>query len=115
MPPLPALICFCACPDIASADQLARILVEERLAACVQRLPGMHSVYRWQGEVASADEYLLLIKTQQAQWAALQARVLAVHPHETPELIAVEAAAGLPAYLDWIQAQTGHAQTGAAA
>lgn len=104
---MPALICFCACPDTATADNLARSLVEERLAACVQRLPGMRSVYRWQGQVESAEEHLLLIKTQQAQWPALQARVLALHPHDVPELIAIEATAGLPAYLDWIQAQTG--------
>ena len=105
--PLPALICFCTCPDTDTADRLARTLVEERLAACVQRLPGVRSVYRWQGRVESADEHLLLIKTAPAQWPALQARVLDLHPHDVPELIAVETAAGLPAYLDWIQAQTG--------
>lgn len=107
--PLSALICFCACPDTDTADRLARTLVEERLAACVQRLPGVRSVYRWQGQVESADEHLLLIKTAPAQWPALQARVLALHPHDVPELIAVETTAGLPAYLDWIQAQTGAA------
>ena len=97
-----ALICFCTCPDAASAERIATALVQERLAACVNIVSGLRSVYRWQDQVEAADEVLLLIKTHADTYPALQARLLALHPYELPELLAVEAAAGLPAYLDWV-------------
>ena len=100
------LACYCTCPDADSAGRLARTLVEERLAACASVLPGVRSVYRWQGAVEEADEVLLLVKTTRARLAALAERVQALHPNELPELIAVEAAGGLPAYLDWVVAET---------
>jgi periplasmic divalent cation tolerance protein len=103
---LPVLVCYCTCPDAASADALAAALVEERLAACVNRLPGLRSVYRWQGAVEQADEVLLLIKTTHDRLPALTARLRALHPYELPELVAVETAGGLPEYLDWVVAQT---------
>jgi periplasmic divalent cation tolerance protein len=96
------LVCFCTCPDTATAQAIADVLVGERLAACVNVLPGLRSVYRWQGAIERADEALLLIKTVQAQLPALQARMAALHPYELPELVAVEVAGGLAAYLDWI-------------
>lgn len=101
-----ALICLCTCPDHATAEHLATALVEERLAACVNLLPGLLSVYRWQGQVERADEVLLLAKTTADRFEALCARIKALHPAELPEVLAVEAAAGLPAYLDWVAAQT---------
>lgn len=101
-----ALVCFCTCPDQASAARIADALVAERLAACVNALPQAHSTYRWQGRVEHADEVLLLIKTVSARLQALRARIVALHPYELPEVIAVEAAGGLPAYLDWIAEQT---------
>jgi len=85
------LVCTCSCPDLASAERMAEALVGERLAACVQLLPGLHSVYRWHGEVERADEVLLLIKTTRERLDALGARVRALHPYELPELLAVEA------------------------
>ncbi|WP_147653138.1 divalent-cation tolerance protein CutA [Vulcaniibacterium gelatinicum] len=100
------LICYCTCPDAASADALALALVEERLAACVNRLPGLRSVYRWQGAVEQAEEVLLLIKTTTERLPALTARLRALHPYELPELVAVEAAGGLPDYLAWVVEQT---------
>jgi periplasmic divalent cation tolerance protein len=96
-----ALLCFTACPDAQTAQRIADVLVEERLAACVSVLPGMRSTYRWEGAIEHADEVLLLAKTVPVQWPALQARILALHPYELPELLAVEAR-GLPAYLQWI-------------
>ena len=96
------LACLCTCPDEASARRIATRLVEERLAACVNLLPGVHSVYRWHGAVEHADEVLLLVKTTRAALPALQARLQALHPYELPELLAVESAGGLPAYLAWI-------------
>lgn len=96
------LVCLCACPDPATAERIARALVDERLAACVNLLPGVRSVYRWRGAVEEANEVLLLAKTMRDALPALQARLVALHPYELPELLAVEAAGGLPAYLGWI-------------
>ncbi len=101
-----AYLCYCSCPDAASADRIAQALVAERLAACVNILPGMRSVYRWEGAVEQADELLLLIKTSAARVDAMTLRITQLHPYELPELIAVEVAAGLPAYLAWIAAET---------
>ena len=103
--PMPALLCFSTCPDAATAERIATALVEERLAACVNILPGLRSVYRWQGQVEAADEVLLLIKTSAETYPTLQARLTALHPYELPELLAVEPATGLPAYLDWVAEQ----------
>lgn len=102
-----ALVCFCTCPDPDCANQIAQALVGERLAACVNIVPGLRSVYRWQGKIESADEVLLLIKARREQLAALTARICDLHPHQLPEVIAVEVAGGSAAYLDWIAGQTG--------
>lgn len=96
------LLCLTTCPDADSADRIAGALVEERLAACVNVIPGLRSVYRWQGAIERADEVLLLIKTTQARYPGLQARLPQLHPYELPELVAVELADGLPAYLQWV-------------
>jgi periplasmic divalent cation tolerance protein len=103
---MPACVAFCACPDAATATRIADVLVGERLAACVNVLPGVTSVYRWQGAVERAGEVLLLIKTATDRVPALSQRIVALHPYELPEVVAVEAAAGLPAYLDWVAAQS---------
>lgn len=102
----PALIVFCTCPDEACAATLAQALVERRLAACVTRLPGAVSVYRWRDTVECGHEVQLLIKTTAPRFAALRDAVISLHPHELPELIAVEAVAGLPRYLEWIDEST---------
>jgi periplasmic divalent cation tolerance protein len=96
------VVCLCAGPDAAVAARIARALVDGRLAACVNVLPGMRSVYRWREAVEEADEVLLLAKTTRAALPALQARLVALHPYELPELLAVEAVDGLPACLGWI-------------
>ena len=106
VPPPSVLIVYCTCPDTATADALAQALVSERLAACVNVTPGMRSTYRWQGRIERSDEVLLLIKTTRDRLDALIARVQALHPHELPEVIAVEAAGGLAPYLDWVAEQT---------
>lgn len=100
------LIVFCTCPDRASAQRIATSLVEQRLAACVSLLPGVTSFYCWQGQLERAEEQQLLIKTTSACLDALMAQVQSLHPYELPELIAVEAAAGLGRYLDWIGEST---------
>jgi len=101
-----ALIVFCTCPDEACAERIATALVEERLAACVNRVAGVVSTYRWDGKVRHDDEILLLIKTTSERFDAVRERIVALHPYELPEVIAVDVARGLPAYLDWIARET---------
>ena len=97
------LLCYCTCPDTASAQKLADALVGERLAACVNRIPGIASTYRWKDQVVTDHEELLLIKTTAGQFPALKERLLALHPYELPELIAVPVADGHRPYLDWVR------------
>lgn len=106
-----ALIVFSSLPTPA-ADRMARQLVELRLAACVQALPGLRSTYRWEGEVTQGDETLLLIKTTVDRYAALERHLLAHHPYEVPEILAVDASAGLPAYLRWMAEETASGEPG---
>jgi len=101
-----ALICLSTCLKLDTAINIAETLVEERLAACVNLLPGVRSVYRWQGELQRAEEVQLMIKTTRDRLDALTARIVELHPYELPEVIAVEVAGGLAAYLDWIGEQT---------
>ena len=101
-----AVLVFCTCPDEAVAERIATAIVEERLAACVNRLPAIASTYRWKGEICRDSEYLLLIKTASERFAALRERIVALHPYELPEVIAVDVVRGLPSYLDWIAAET---------
>jgi periplasmic divalent cation tolerance protein len=100
------LTVLCTVPDSASAQKIAQILVQEGLAACVNLLPGITSVYRWQGEVQENPELLLLIKTTHKRYEALQARIKELHPYEVPEIIALKIEAGLKNYLDWITQST---------
>lgn len=100
------LLALSTCPDVETAARIARVLVEERLAACVNRLPGVVSTYRWQGEIHEDAEVLLVIKTTRERFEALRARLLELHPYELPELVALEMAEGLPAYLDWLARET---------
>lgn len=93
-------------PDAGVADAIAQALVEEGLAACVNQLAPCRSVYRWQGRLERADEIPLLIKTTTARYATLQARLLQLHPYEVPEVLAWRPDAALPAYADWVIAQT---------
>lgn len=101
-----AIIVFCTCPDEASATRIAQALIEERLAACVNRIPGIVSTYRWKGAVHNDGEVLLLIKSVRARFEALRERILALHPYELPEAIAVDIGLGHAPYLDWIAAET---------
>jgi periplasmic divalent cation tolerance protein len=101
-----ALIVFCTCPDEAVADRIALCLIEERLAACVNRLPGVISTYRWQGTVQRDTEVQLLIKTSRERFDALRDRILALHPYELPEVVAVDIALGSEPYLAWIASET---------
>ncbi|MCK9538067.1 divalent-cation tolerance protein CutA [Dokdonella sp.] len=101
-----ALIVHCSCPDAASAERIARVLVEERLAACVQALSRIRSTYRWQGEVCSGEEFLLLIKTTRVRLEAVKSRLADLHPYEVPELLVLDVVDGSAAYLDWLAEAT---------
>ena len=94
------------CPDAGSAEKIARALVDRKLAACVNMLPGLRSVYTWKGVCETAEEHLLVIKTSSSVYPALEQAILELHPYELPEIIAVPIAAGLPGYLTWINQAT---------
>ena len=89
-------------PDADVAGQVAEQLVTERLAACANILPGVRSVYRWQGSVETASETLVYLKTTRAGFAELQTRLTALHPFDVPEIVALPLAAGSPAYFAWV-------------
>ena len=93
-------------PDREAALKLARALVTQRLAACVNVLAECSSVYRWKGEIESAAEVPVLIKTRAARYAELEAAIRALHPYELPEIIAVPVGRGLEAYLQWVADET---------
>jgi periplasmic divalent cation tolerance protein len=93
-------------PDRVSAEKLAVLLIERRLAACVNILAPCSSVYRWRGEIQHDEEHPLLIKTAQDRYAELEASIRANHPYELPEIIAVSLVQGLPAYLQWVESET---------
>ena len=101
-----SIIVLCTCPDEAAAERIAAAIVEEHLAACVNRIPGIASTYRWQGKVCRDNEQLLLIKSTRERFEALRERILDLHPYELPEVIAVDIALGSAAYLEWIAAAT---------
>lgn len=102
-----ALLVLTNLPDVEQARALAQTLVDRRLAACVNIMPAVQSIYRWQGVVEQASEVSLMIKSTQARYAELEAAIVAAHPYDVPEVIALPIAAGLPAYLNWIVAETG--------
>jgi len=93
-------------PDRAAAEKLAAALIEQRVAACVNLLAPCRSVYRWQGAVQHDEEHPVLIKTTAERYAALETAIRAVHPYELPEIVAIPIERGLPAYLDWVAAET---------
>ncbi|SEJ16995.1 divalent-cation tolerance protein CutA [Frateuria terrea] len=102
----PVLLCYCTCPDEGSARHIAETLVADRLAACVNRLPGIASTYRWRGDVTTDSEHLLLIKTTATRFEALRTRLLALHPYDLPELIAVPVEHAHAPYLAWVREAT---------
>ena len=94
------------CPDKAQADKLARGLVEARLAACVNVVPGVESHYRWEGKLESASELLLIAKTRAGLTPEVASFVRKNHSHSVPEVLAVDVAGGSAPYLDWVGANT---------
>jgi periplasmic divalent cation tolerance protein len=101
------LLVFTSLPDESAAQQLARDLVDSRLAACVSVFAPCASTYRWRGLVEQASEVPVVIKTTARRYAELESALRARHPYELPEIVAVPLARGLPAYLEWVAAETG--------
>lgn len=98
------LIVFSTFADEASAARVARVLVEERLIACANLLPGARSIFRWREAVEDTGEVVVLMKTRKQDWTALLSRLHELHPYETPECVAVRIAAGAPRYMEWLDA-----------
>lgn len=99
------LVVLCTCENHEQAVKIAEALVEVRLAACVNVLPPLESIYRWQGQIERAEEVLLLIKTTQARFPELRERIQQLHSYEVPEIIAFPIVAGSEKYLAWLGEQ----------
>lgn len=97
------LMVFVTCPSAKQARQLARVLIDRRLAACVNLLPNLDSLFWWQGKVDRAREVLLIIKTTEQRFPALQQAVTSLHPYEVPEILALRVERALPRYHQWVQ------------
>lgn len=96
------LIAFCTCPDEETARGIAGAVVAEGLAACVNIVGPVRSVFSWEGDVCDESELLLLAKTTEGAYPRLEARITALHPYDVPEVIAAPVTAGSAAYLDWV-------------
>jgi periplasmic divalent cation tolerance protein len=101
------IVVFSTCASEQDADKLARELVESRVAACVNIVAGVRSVYRWHGAVESAGEWLLIIKSSRERFGELRATLEKKHSYEVPEVLAVPVVDGAANYLNWLEAQLG--------
>lgn len=97
------VVVLCTFPSIDVAKQVATTLIERRLAACVNLSPGLHSIYRWEGKVESAEEVLGLIKTARERYAALESALKELHPYDVPEIVMLPAEAVHPLYGRFVQ------------
>jgi periplasmic divalent cation tolerance protein len=98
----PAQVVFVTSPNRAASHRLAKLLVGRKLAACVNILPSVKSLYWWKGKIQKANEELLVIKSQKSHWAKLSKAIRENHPYEVCEILALPVARGNPAYLKWI-------------
>ena len=94
-------------PDLEVARELGRRLVEERLAACANIVPGLRSIFRWQGEVRDESEVLLVLKTTRSVVGALVERAASLHPYDVPEVLGLQVVEGYAPYLDWVRSEVG--------
>ena len=100
---MPAILIFTSAPDLKSARSLAKLLVENKLAACVSFKEGFTSFYRWKGKVENAREVLLFIKSSKKKFVKIKQLINRIHPYEVPELIALPIVQGSPEYLSWLR------------
>jgi periplasmic divalent cation tolerance protein len=101
--PTECIIVFCNCPNLKTAETLAELLIENQLAACVNIIPTIHSVFYWEGKLEKTDEAMLIIKTMQTHYLALEVMIQKHHPYEIPEIISVSIKEGQRDYLAFIQ------------
>jgi len=101
-----ACVVLVTVPDEAVAERLAEALLGEQLAACVNLLPGLRSIYRWQGKIERSSEVQLIVKTRESRVDALIERIGVLHPYDTPEILVLPVVAGGARYLAWIRAET---------
>lgn len=106
-----ALFVYVCCKDSAQAESIATAAVEARLAACANIIPGMRSIYRWEGKIESAQEVVLLLKTQAAHFDVCAALVRRLHSYEVPCIVAMPIVKGTADYLAWIAAETNVAES----
>ncbi len=99
------IVVLSTCGSAEEAASIARALVERRLAACVNIVPGVRSVYRWKGAVEEAGEWLLIVKSSQALFERLEEELRKMHSYETPEIVALPVVAGSASYLEWLSAE----------
>jgi periplasmic divalent cation tolerance protein len=97
-----AVVVFTTFPDQETARRIVRTLVDERLIACGNLVPGVESIYRWKGDVETANEVFAVLKTEQARYVGLEGRLKELHPYEVPECIMLRVRDGLPDYLRWL-------------
>jgi len=95
-------IVFCTVPDEEAGKKIAEEVVQKKLAACVNIVPGIHSLYRWKGELCRDNEFLLIIKSRKKLFTRLKKRIISLHPYEVPEIIALNISSGFDQYLKWI-------------
>jgi periplasmic divalent cation tolerance protein len=103
-----ALVVYTTVPSKKMGELLAHRLVETRLAACVNIIPHVESIYRWEGKVQTAGEFLLVIKTVESRLTDLIAKIKKLHDYNVPEIVALPVVAGSPEYLNWLQSETTH-------
>ena len=101
-----ALVVLVTAPDADTAARIGRTIVEEKLAACVNIVPGVRSIYEWQGKMCDEPEVLCLFKTQRELYPALRDRITALHPYQVPEIIGLAPATGNAPYLSWLLERT---------
>lgn len=102
-----AIALYATFPDFATAETIGRTVVENGLAACVNLIPGMRSIYRWQGAIENAEEVVAIFKSRAGRTEALIAALEAAHPYDTPAIVVLPIEGGSGRYLDWIRAETG--------
>ncbi len=101
-----AIVVLCTYPNEACARELAHTLLNEKLAACINLIPQVTSLYVWQGKMEESQEVQLVIKSRRTLFGVLQQRILAMHPYEVPEILALPVMNGNTAYLEWLREQT---------
>ena len=104
------IVVLTTCAEESDAERMARALVDARLAACVNVVPGVRSFYHWKGKTESTEEYLLIVKTSRDLFGALRTEMEKLHPYELPELLALPVIAGAEDYLSWLQSNLREAQ-----